>query len=376
MAKPPQPPTLSPADAAVERRPIDAPEQLIAYQQNAETFRSLNQLMWQIPLIAMTLTGGLWFGVAKADTSMVLQLCLLGLAAAGNLGLIVVLIRLRFIMGEYLAWSLTYNAAGHVQAKGETLFTRPKAVRTTFQLMLGLAAAISLGLMVLTAQQHGWQPKSASERSVAYYDHHAEALADTYEALTFEQAHPALASTLGDGQLRHILDVGAGTGRDADAMQAMGHEVVAAEPSAKMRVLARRLHPSPRIRWVDAALPGLASVPKREHGYDIILLSAVWMHVHPNDRVAALSSIENLLAPTGRIFVTLRVGPVEADRAMFETSAQDFVALAAQAGLQATETAHRVDLLGRPGVRWLSFELTRSGVEMRRTAEGAGSSQP
>jgi len=32
---------------------------LAAYNQNSENFRSLNQLMWQIPLIAMSLTGGL-----------------------------------------------------------------------------------------------------------------------------------------------------------------------------------------------------------------------------------------------------------------------------------------------------------------------------
>ena len=40
-----------------------------AYEQNYEQFRSLNQIMWQIPVLAMTLTGGLWFGVSSIQDS-------------------------------------------------------------------------------------------------------------------------------------------------------------------------------------------------------------------------------------------------------------------------------------------------------------------
>jgi len=38
-----------------------------AYEQNYQHFRSLNQIMWQIPVLATTLTGGLWFGVTKIE---------------------------------------------------------------------------------------------------------------------------------------------------------------------------------------------------------------------------------------------------------------------------------------------------------------------
>jgi len=38
-----------------------------AYEQNYQQFRSFNQIMWQIPVLAMTLTDGLWFGVSTID---------------------------------------------------------------------------------------------------------------------------------------------------------------------------------------------------------------------------------------------------------------------------------------------------------------------
>lgn len=60
-----------------------------AFNQNFETFRALNSLMWQIPLIVMTRTGGLCFGVSKVEEASAFRLGLLALAFFGNVGLIV-----------------------------------------------------------------------------------------------------------------------------------------------------------------------------------------------------------------------------------------------------------------------------------------------
>ena len=64
-----------------------------AFEQNHLAFRSLNQQMWQIPLISMTLTGGLWFGVSRVEEFPLFQLALLFLAAVGNAALFVVILR-------------------------------------------------------------------------------------------------------------------------------------------------------------------------------------------------------------------------------------------------------------------------------------------
>ncbi|MFD6880629.1 MULTISPECIES: class I SAM-dependent methyltransferase [unclassified Streptomyces] len=79
-----------------------------------------------------------------------------------------------------------------------------------------------------------------------------------------------------------VLDIGAGSGRDAAALAARGHRVVAAEPTAEPRSLGRRLHSDQKIEWVDDALPRLTTLTARGGRFDLILLTAVWMHLDDN----------------------------------------------------------------------------------------------
>lgn len=121
---------------------------LEAYRQNFETFRSLNALMWQIPLIAMTLTGGLWFGVSKVEALPMFRGGLLALAGLGNLGLAIILHRLRYVMGCYLEWLKNAHPAGHVAAPGNGFFSKSRRVQQVFSLLLVLVSTFSFVLLV------------------------------------------------------------------------------------------------------------------------------------------------------------------------------------------------------------------------------------
>jgi hypothetical protein len=143
------PPPAAPASQSMNRLDGTDPLDLAAYNQNFETFRALNALMWQIPLIAMTLTGGLWFGVSRVESAQELRIGLLTLAVIGDLGLIIVLARLRYILGCYLAWLQAANPRGFVSAPGLNWRNGPETVKSAFQLMLFCAALISVVLLVL-----------------------------------------------------------------------------------------------------------------------------------------------------------------------------------------------------------------------------------
>ena len=54
-----------------------------------------------------------------------------------------------------------------------------------------------------------------------------------------------------------ILDVGAGTGRDAAWFAANGHNVVAVEPFAQLRAAGQERQRSPDIRWMNDTLSAL-----------------------------------------------------------------------------------------------------------------------
>lgn len=99
------------------------------------------------------------------------------------------------------------------------------------------------------------------------------------------------------------LDIGAGCGRDANAMRARGLKVVAVEPATALRELAKNRFPDPQIRWVDDALPFLKAVLTELRQYDLILCSGVWQHLQPLDYHFALNALETLLAPGGRLIL-------------------------------------------------------------------------
>ena len=80
---------------------------------------------------------------------------------------------------------------------------------------------------------------------IDWYDANAEIVLGRYEAIPADKVHGWLADLLPAAPAT-ILDVGAGSGRDAAWLAAKGHDVIAVEPSANMRAAAARLHPEPR----------------------------------------------------------------------------------------------------------------------------------
>lgn len=193
-------------------------------------------------------------------------------------------------------------------------------------------------------------------QTIPHYDQNAEQLVSQYESLTFEHVHPALLDLLPPPGAT-ILDVGAGSGRDAAWFAAKGYEVVAVEPSEAMRTLARQRHPSQRIHWVADSLPDLAQVRRLGLRFDLILLSAVWMHVPPAARQRALRRLATLLSPNGRLAISLRIGPPDTGRAMYEVTLPELTAMARQFGLRVVCTDDSPDRLGRPGISWTTAIL-------------------
>lgn len=189
-----------------------------------------------------------------------------------------------------------------------------------------------------------------------YEGHEAAELAARYERLAAREVHSWLIDLLPD-RPGTVLDVGAGSGRDAAWLAAMGHDVVAVEPSAGMREEARRRHPNTGVRWVADSLPGLAEVYRLGLTFDVILLSAVWMHVAPSDRQRAFRKLVNLLRPGGLLAITLRLGPPEPGRQLHHVSAEELGSLAKAHGIAVIREYRETDRLGRADVTWAHLAL-------------------
>jgi len=192
-------------------------------------------------------------------------------------------------------------------------------------------------------------------RGTAGYARAADVLAVQYEEVTFGEVHRDVLSLV-PAEPARILDIGAGTGRDAAALAALGHSVVAVEPTAELRGHGQRIHAGSAVEWVDDALPAL-SLHQCPGRFDAVFATAVWMHLDAEERGLAMARIAALLMPDGQFFVNLRHGPVPDGRHMFDVSAAETVELGVAHGLQTLLSSERSDLHGRDGVRWSSLVL-------------------
>lgn len=190
----------------------------------------------------------------------------------------------------------------------------------------------------------------------AYYARNAGLLARRYGSLTFEEVHDGVLDLLPSPPARTV-DIGAGTGRDAEALARRGYEVLAVEPVRELREVAQRPHPSDDIAWLADSLPGLTRL---EGPFELALLSAVWMHLPSAVRPAAMERLAALLAPAGLLVISLRRGTPPADRVMFDVPAEEVARDGGRAGLRLVRLVERgADRLGRDDVWWQTVALRK-----------------
>ena len=212
------------------------------------------------------------------------------------------------------------------------------------------------GRMIAVHSDHRRQRSEAMVDPVAWYDANAESVLNRYEGLSSIAVHGWLLDLLPKVSAA-ILDVGAGSGRDSAWLASCGHDVVAVEPSVSMRRAAASLHADVDVRWTSDRLPDLTSVSRTGLSFDVILLSAVWMHLPAVDRPRAFRKVMNLLKPGGLLAISLRCGPEDRDRGFHSVSLEEIEALARDHGAFVERDVEERDRQGRPEVRWINVAI-------------------
>ncbi len=186
---------------------------------------------------------------------------------------------------------------------------------------------------------------------VAGYDRQAVELAERYEQFAFENVHAQVLDLLPEAGAS-VLDVGAGSGRDAAWFASEGYQVTAVEPSSKLREAARTRQTSPNIHWINDRLPSLKEVLRSKLTFDLVWLSAMWMHVPPKHQRRALRNLVSVMSPGASMMISLRQGPPDPSRPMCEVRTNELERLARDCGLQVTAETGREDVQERPGISW------------------------
>lgn len=163
------------------------------------------------------------------------------------------------------------------------------------------------------------------------YSEQAAKLWPRYREALFEDIHAA-AMHLIPITPGIVLDIGAATGNDASYLAGMGHKVVAVEPTDEFRIPASRLYP--HIEWIGDALPELGKISERTGQFDLIMATAMWMHLDEAERKIAMHTVAELMKPKGLFIMSIRHGPTPVGRLMFDVSASETISLAEKEGLE------------------------------------------
>jgi len=168
-----------------------------------------------------------------------------------------------------------------------------------------------------------------------FYNKNAQDLCSQYDALRFEDVHQSW-SRYWPASGSKVLDLGAGSGRDAKWFEEQGCEVFAVEPSVAMRTLGQK-KTGLNVSWLDDSLPALTKTENLGIQFDLILLSAVWMHIAPSYRERAFRKLSNLLAPHGKLVISLRHGQFDDGRKSYEVSVEELETLSKSSALHVTQ---------------------------------------
>jgi len=199
---------------------------------------------------------------------------------------------------------------------------------------------------------------SSLVRGTEGYADDAPELVRRLESFSFADVHQPVLHLIPNAP-GSALDIGAGTGRDAAYLAEIGYCVVAVEPTDGLRIPGMVLHPSSLIEWVDDSLPDLAVVMGRHQTFDLVMLTAVWMHLDEEERRDAMPNLVSLLRSGGTMIISIRHGPVSPGRRAFEVSAEETIELARAQGLALVLNLRTASVL-EADVTWTRLAFTRT----------------
>jgi len=185
----------------------------------------------------------------------------------------------------------------------------------------------------------------------SFYKQNHEQLSGEYNSVAFESVHKDWLEYLPEKK-GLVMDVGAGSGRDALWLEKQGYRVVAVEPVKEFAQYFKRSNPYSRIHWCQDALPALALLNAYKNQVSLVLLSAVWMHLTSQERAQSFQRLSQLNMSEGLLIITLRHGKSPDERIMYPVSLAEIEVLAKDFQYHIKAVKGSNDQLQRSDVFW------------------------
>ena len=202
-----------------------------------------------------------------------------------------------------------------------------------------------------------------------FYTTNAQRLSQQYDSLSPEQVHAdwlAHLPSIKPNQTLQVLDLGAGSGRDAAWLASMGWDVLAVEPSSGLRDIGRKSTSEQSVRWLDDTLPQLSAISDSYNSScRLILVSAMWMHLTPEEQLLACTRLQQLVAKDAVIVITWRNQADECERVFHAVDANQFDKYFNSGAMKSTVTITvSGDADNRDGVIWHCAVIETAAIKM------------
>lgn len=305
----------------------------LTFEHNSDQVRHLNAQMNHVPILSITLTGGLWYAAGSMDgVAGDLKFYLLLFASFCNFCLVFVCFRVRDVLESCLERIQQFHpetfADGRPALPILGKFSRSNSMIITYTLLILTAAFLSFVVacihywpfsickwwgvsipVVFVAIAYGYHQlirtlqnacRSQISRSVRrYYDKYA---ADYFEATKSIDMEPLYQRFLNRIPAKGaILDCGSGAGRDTKAFLDKGYNVAAFDISPE---LAQRSSVYTGVKTKVMSFTDINYV----HEFDGIWASASLLHLPPDDLLLALSKLSTALKNDGVMYVSFKEG--------------------------------------------------------------------
>lgn len=194
-----------------------------------------------------------------------------------------------------------------------------------------------------------------NNKNISFYSDNSTTLFDQYQSLSFDIVHQSWLNAVNLSKYKTALDIGAGSGRDALALSQLGVCVTAIEPAQSLRDKGVELTGN-KVNWKSDTLPELSSLS--ENTFDLILVSAVWMHLTKEQQRQSLRRLSSLLSDGGILVITLRHGEFNDGRTAFNVNGKRLIDEAKVLHLTVLHADNDKDQLNRPDVYWETLVFT------------------
>ena len=152
--------------------------------------------------------------------------------------------------------------------------------------------------------------KQASKGTLNYYDDNAVEFACQTVSIDMHDLYTLFINQLPQRDTQYILDVGCGSGRDANYFAKQGYDVTAIDASAGLIQWAQKHHMSSRISWVHL---DFSSIEKQawENTFTGIWACASLLHVPFLELFFIIKSLLKTLTDDGVMYLSFKYGEGE-----------------------------------------------------------------